>query len=146
MRYEPDGHSCGAILLDRLHVLTAAHCFIHPVVASPSAWTVHLGRNNKIMRDFATEVVRYVDEIIEHPNWTANTANENPRMRYDIAVLRLNAPVPVDNVFVKPVCLPDASQDVDDSYTAYVSGWGDVLGEIRRLRLSLAFVLRAPNT
>lgn len=119
-------------------MLTAAHCF-NEAPETPARerelWTVHLGRHNKILPNNEAEVVRYIRSIHYHPNWLeSRSVTKIPQLRFDIALVELNAPVPTDNEFVRPACLPDPDLQLADDSAAYVSGWGEVLGKRKMAR------------
>lgn len=107
---------CGAVLIDRRHLLTAAHCTSG---LSPAELKVRLGEWD-VGRD--TEFYRHVDidvlGIYPHPDFYSGNLHN------DIAVLRLISPVDlVTNPHISPICLPDRFAKFTGSQ-CQAAGWG----------------------
>lgn len=57
-------------------------------------------------------------KIIMHPNY-------NPRtLDYDIALVKLEAPLEEFSVYIRPVCMPGSSEKFDEQSKCYVTGFG----------------------
>jgi len=106
---------CGAELISRNWAITAAHC-VHGVGATTSVTFGKLNRYENIQGVTHTSTV----QVIEHPNYDEYTTNN------DIALLKLNNPVPGFNDYVKPVCMATTADEYIeyDRDTCYVIGWG----------------------
>ncbi|XP_054158936.1 transmembrane protease serine 9-like [Oppia nitens] len=116
---------CGASLIDRRHVVTAAHCMalLFGGQHQPDKLVVRLGAHNMDANDTNDEPEARdyeVDAIVSHNEFSVSTKVN------DIAILRLKSPV-VFGMAVRPICLPDPTTTGDVSYaneTAVLAGWG----------------------
>jgi len=100
---------CGANLITKRHVITAAHC-LHAKDAESTYWsnvTVHFGKHN-LYDNSEDSQSRSVIDVVIHPEWkTKTTVTDGDRYDADIAILRLNKAVTF-NKRVQPICLPSA--------------------------------------
>lgn len=124
---EPDGHTCGASVLNREWIITAAHCFND--YSNPNQWQIHLGKYDKLVTD-KNEVIRYIENIYIHPDYKGNKAlpsnsTWSDRKANDLALVKLNAPLPINNSFISSVCLPDSFEEMKQNQTCFVTGWGN---------------------
>ncbi|KAH8035278.1 hypothetical protein HPB51_004519 [Rhipicephalus microplus] len=115
------GHKCGATLVDRLWLVSAAHCF--RTWGEPSDWVVYVGKYN-LFEEESTQQLRYVESIFIHPGYqmAVKPVLVENRKDHDIALIKLNAPVTL-NGQVQPICLQELP-DLADNTTCYVTGWG----------------------
>lgn len=87
----------GALLADRIHVLTAAHCLsTGPGSAAPSRTTVRFSANvhadsdvSRFTTDGSNRALIMASSSFVHPNYTGQVVDQN-----DIAVLRLSKAAP----------------------------------------------------
>jgi secreted trypsin-like serine protease len=105
-------NTCGGTLLDRFHVLTAAHCIGK---ANSTTILVTAGVHNKQNIHTETRQVRRVDRIFLAPEWNAQT------LANDLAILRLSEPVEF-NRYVQAACLPGPEPQPNSE--AIIIGWG----------------------
>jgi len=108
-------HICGSSLIDSSWMLTAAHCVDF---ASASQLRVELGALDLYESPNVYEKTYAVAEIILHQNWNPNGA----AMEHDIALLRLAAPVTLNNN-IKVATLAEEGQSFLGQ-ECVLAGWG----------------------
>ncbi|OQR74331.1 proclotting enzyme-like [Tropilaelaps mercedesae] len=121
---EFDSH-CGASLISKKHVLSAAHCFVlRPnKMSDPKMFRVRLGeydlsRTNEVPSGATIE--RGVARLIPHERF------EFGKNTNDIAIIVMDRDVPF-NQYIAPVCLPYSAQIIPDNIVdkyVFVTGWG----------------------
>ncbi|KAJ8673962.1 hypothetical protein QAD02_005224 [Eretmocerus hayati] len=147
---KPNGKTtaCGAALISRRYVLTAAHCLVGK--ALPKTWkleSVRLGEYNTLtdrdcvadgddsMRCADDPISVGIEEQIVHESYDSNAADQHS----DIALLRLNRDVEFTS-FISPICLP---RDDQVSQKLQVAGWGKTATKSEsdvKLKVSLPLV------
>ncbi|NXX43733.1 TMPS9 protease, partial [Tricholaema leucomelas] len=111
---ENNEHYCGAAILTRKWLVSAAHCFTE--FQDPSMWAAYTGTTS--LRGAERGAVQLgIARIITHPSYDPDTAD------YDVAVLELKRPVPFTK-YIQPVCLPGAGHHFPTSKKCLISGWG----------------------
>jgi len=128
-RYPGGGLSypfCGATIISRWHVVTAAHC---TAITMDGKYTVLYGS----LMNYNYYQMIDVAEVIDYPTYNKDT------FQNDIAMLRLESALPF-NAAVAPACLPDPSQDYTDM-DGLLSGWGHTsyegIGSAQLLKVSV---------
>uniref|UniRef100_A0A3Q3JZZ5 Peptidase S1 domain-containing protein n=1 Tax=Monopterus albus TaxID=43700 RepID=A0A3Q3JZZ5_MONAL len=107
-------HRCGATLIDRKWLLTAAHCFKGD--PSPINWAVSLG---SVLRTGVGALIIPIHRVIIHP------AFNGTNMDQDVALLELALPAPMSNT-IQRVCLPSPVHHFLKNAECYIAGWGSM--------------------
>nr|XP_045612618.1 serine proteinase stubble-like [Procambarus clarkii] len=107
---------CGAALIDRQNLITAAHCITG---LTAGELKVRLGEWD-VGGD--TEFYRYVESpvlaLYSHPDFYAGNLNN------DVAIVRIQTPVDfLSNPHISPVCMPERFASFSGQ-RCFVSGWG----------------------
>ncbi|XP_071054342.1 trypsin-1-like [Onthophagus taurus] len=112
LRSSTNNHNCGASILTKNFVLTAAHCVRG---SSPSSLSIQYGLV-EISAD-ATNSIQ-VEKVVYHERYTPINGYRN-----DIAILKLSSDLPLSDT-VKPIVLPKFEQNFEGWSSATLVGWG----------------------
>ncbi|XP_039266937.2 plasminogen-like [Styela clava] len=107
-------HFCGASLLNRNWIITAAHCITEP--HNPSSYYALLGDHNQYTTDVTEKRVDF-SAIFRHQQYSSST------LENDITMMKITYPVMFDT-YIRPICLPNANSILPENEMVTVSGWG----------------------
>ncbi|VTJ72899.1 Hypothetical predicted protein, partial [Marmota monax] len=106
---------CGASVISREWLLSAAHCFHGNRLSDPTPWTAHLGMYVQGNAKFISPLRR----IVVHEYYNSQTFD------YDIALLQLSVAWPETlKQLIQPICIPHVGQKVRSGEKCWVTGWG----------------------
>ncbi|KAL9908665.1 tequila isoform 2-T2 [Glossina fuscipes fuscipes] len=109
-------HWCGAVLISKRLLLTAAHCLAgYP----KGSYFVRMGDHYANIAE-ASEVDSYIDNWYIHEKF-----RDQKHMNNDIALVLLKNPVRF-NDYVQPVCLPEKTSHLETNRVCTISGWGSI--------------------
>ncbi|XP_065223072.1 trypsin-7-like [Planococcus citri] len=116
--------SCGATVISKQHLLTAAHC-VDGIFAIGTETGVEalLGgyyKNITLYDLYESKTVVWVgvSEIILHPGFNSSSLDN------DIAILKLEHTISFNTPKIQPACLPSSGNENYAGYFGTVTGWG----------------------
>ncbi|XP_035846915.1 enteropeptidase [Sander lucioperca] len=107
---------CGASLIGRDWLLTAAHC-VYGKNVHLQWWEALLGLHAQSDSGSADVQTRRIDRIVIHPQYNRQTKQA------DIAMMHLQQPISFTQL-IQPVCLPADGQDFTAGTRCWIAGWG----------------------
>ncbi|XP_072518296.1 enteropeptidase [Salminus brasiliensis] len=109
-------HVCGAAIIDREWLITAAHCVFGKNIHL-SNWVVVLGLHAQYESDTSQRQYHLVDQVIMNPHYNRRTKDS------DIALMHLQTRVNFAD-YIEPICLPHPDQQFEPGRRCVIAGWG----------------------
>jgi secreted trypsin-like serine protease len=106
---------CGGVIISDTFILTAASCFRN-VTAFVQYFTIKAGIHRIVNVNEPTEQVRFISQLIQHPNYTNNSYLN------DLAMIRVSLPFRLDRWNVFPIKLSNLTSVENINLT--LIGWG----------------------
>ncbi|XP_039602225.1 enteropeptidase [Polypterus senegalus] len=109
-------HICGASLLNKKWLVTAAHC-VYGRSFDHSKWKAVIGLHTQLNLTYPQTVMCQIDNIFMNPHYNKRTKDS------DIALIHLESAVHFSD-YIQPICLPEKNQQFKPGTKCFIAGWG----------------------
>ncbi|MBN3306176.1 ENTK Enteropeptidase, partial [Amia calva] len=106
-------HQCGAALISKEWLVSAAHC-VYGRNVNPMDWEAVIGLHSQLS---SHNTVRRIDRIVMDPRYNKRTKDS------DIVLMHLDSKVNFTE-YIQPICLPDIEQQFPMGKMCFIAGWG----------------------
>merc|ERR1712141_54242 len=113
-------HNCGAVLISKRWLVTAAHC----IGGSAYSNQIVLGQHDRVSKRQGAPVKYDIQSMIKHPNFRNDGRAGFPN---DVAVILLTRDATY-NSYVQPIAMASPSNGDFVGADCYITGWGRLYG------------------
>jgi len=137
-------HNCGATLINRCWLVSAAHCF--DAHNSEKHYIARIGDyyNKKGNKNGTFDMVESVHESKLKQVIVHNEYNKDAYMN-DIALIQLEECVPTIDQFRAPICLPTSTTQHSAEECCHIHGWGQLASDEAQLKKFLLLDKKLSN-
>ena len=133
IEHSTNPHQCGASLINRCWLISAAHCFPRGA-GNEQKYTARIGDYHNSPAD--ADKWRLLESVHESKlkQVIINRRYNSRNYDNDIALIELEDCVPSFNQFISPICLPTATKQHDAGECCHIHGWGKTAADKQQLQ------------
>jgi len=126
------GFICGGSVINNWWLITAAHCVFGN--QNPSVYILDVGGHDRLNAE-TWVISKRVQRIFIHNQYSSAT------LRHDIALMKFDTQLAIDNYYIVPVCIPDQSEDWQSKH-GWATGWGTLFsgGSVSRYLMQVHMI------